>query len=462
MADFVNNFSPSAPQSVLPADRGDAGVKRSWLFRLPKLSIWDWYAFLLSTASWASINVGGLLFGSDFMLILGLPIVLTTNHKVLFYRPVRRVLVLAGLWLLAQIITDLIRGTEPKDFLRGWLKIGFTMAQFCVIWVLVHNSKKRVVLYAIGLALGTTLRILTFSNPYFVTDPWKFGFAFPASIAVLLYVSFLMRNRYSVYHLLPLVALAMLNVYEAYRSQAFILMITIVATHGYKSLRVSGRTLSKTKLAGIAVVLILASVTVDKVYSYAAAQMWLGEGAYRKFELQSGGEGGVLLGGRSEILASSAAVADSPWIGHGSWPHDPKYLWIMIVRLRSLGYHQLKDDENTQADAQNGTIPAHSALMGAWVEAGIFGAVFWVYILNLLVRYLVNLRGDEPFFAFAMFQVILLAWDILFSPFAAERRFSVTYFLALLLAINYQRDRQQEESKRLPEPHSAPAFATSS
>ncbi|HEY0796072.1 MAG TPA: hypothetical protein VGD64_09850 [Acidisarcina sp.] len=430
-----------------------------WKLNLPRLSVWDWYAFFLAFSGWLSFNVGGTLFGSDFMLILGLPILLTTRYELLLYKPVKWVLILSTFWLFSQMVTDLIRHTDAKDCARGWLMIIFTMAQFCVIWILVHNSQRRAVLYVSGLALATVFRSVTFKSAFFLLDPWKFGYAFPAAIGVLLLVSFLMRKRYSVYFLIPIALLAMLNVYEGFRSHAFILMITAVVTHGFKSLRQNGHTLSKRRLFTLGFAVLLAGVAVNWVYGYAASHLWLGETSYQKYEAEVNGAGGVLLGGRSEILASSAAVADSPIIGHGSWSKDPKYLWIMIQRQSALGYRSRGYNAERQAESENAGIPTHSHIMSAWVDAGILGAVFWAYILYLMVRFLVTLTGDEPFLPLVMFQVSLLIWDILFSPYGAERRFSVTFFVALALAINYQREQQELRSKGSARFFTRPAFA---
>ena len=438
----------NAPSMTVPANGiplpGDQTVARigKFKFAIPDFSMWDWYTFLLSFTCCITFKAGGTLFGSDIVLVLGLPVLLTTRFQALFYKPVRRLIFLGGLWLVAQMVTDYVRKSAPADYERGWLKIVFTVALFCVVWILVHNSQRRCVLYAVGLALGTAVRSLSFKNDFVTNDPWKFGYAFPASILVLLLVAFLMRKTYSVYYQIPVVVLALLNIAEGFRSQAFILMLVVVVTHGYKSMRVRGKTLSKTKLAALALLVLCVGIGIDELYSYAALHSWLGHGSYIKFEEQQSGAGGVLLGGRSELFASTAAIADSPWIGHGSWAKDPKYTWILIKRMREFGYYRARLDPETQEAAQNGNIPAHSHILQAWVESGILGGLFWGYVLYLLVRFLVTLKGDEPLLPFAVFQVMLLLWDIFFSPYGAERRFSVTFFLAFLMAIMYHKERQ--------------------
>jgi hypothetical protein len=87
-------------------------------------------------------------------------------------------------------------------------------------------------------------------------------------------------------------------------------------------------------------------------------------------------------------------------------------------------------------------IPSHSHLFGAWVEAGIFGGVFWFWLLLLSVRALyaaVNIRtGASLIIAFCMF---LLIWDVLFSPFGAYERFQAAGKICLAMwAISMTRE----------------------
>jgi O-antigen ligase len=74
-------------------------------------------------------------------------------------------------------------------------------------------------------------------------------------------------------------------------------------------------------------------------------------------------------------------------------------------------------------------------VMGAWVEAGIMGAVFWIGVLSFPVRVLKQLYTTRdrltPLVAFAVF---LMTWDILFSPFAAWARVMVPFYIVLMVS----------------------------
>ena len=74
----------------------------------------------------------------------------------------------------------------------------------------------------------------------------------------------------------------------------------------------------KNILAG-GLILGLAVWGIISIYSYAAQAGYLGQTAQLKYVRQGSGQFGLLLGGRSEILASAIAIRKSPFIGHGSW-----------------------------------------------------------------------------------------------------------------------------------------------
>jgi hypothetical protein len=65
---------------------------------------------------------------------------------------------------------------------------------------------------------------------------------------------------------------------------------------------------------------------ITVLYEYGASEGWLGDEAREKYLIQSSGDMGILLGGRTQILASAQAIIDSPVIGHGSRAKDSKLL----------------------------------------------------------------------------------------------------------------------------------------
>jgi O-antigen ligase len=166
---------------------------------------------------------------------------------------------------------------------------------------------------------------------------------------------------------------------------------------------------------------------ITGLYGYGASEGWLGDEARAKYLTQSSGNMGILLGARNEILASAQAIIDSPVIGHGSWAKDPKYADILVSALGQHGYE-------IQGESESDLIPSHSYIMGAWVEAGFVGAVFWLWALMLTARVLIATQGANsalaPLIAFVAFSLL---WNIPFSHFGAEGRLYTAYDLSLMM-----------------------------
>ncbi len=145
-----------------------------------------------------------------------------------------------------------------------------------------------------------------------------------------------------------------------------------------------------------------------------------------------------MLGGRSEILVSIKAIMDSPIIGYGSWAKSLKYALEKIYMLRQLGIRATFDPSKAIL------LPTHSHLFGAWVEAGIIGGVFWIWVISVWARAAIGLAQLKdriaPLLAFVVFLVV---WDILFSPFGAERRFIMPYYIIVIMwIVNEARGRK--------------------
>lgn len=181
-------------------------------------------------------------------------------------------------------------------------------------------------------------------------------------------------------------------------------------------------------LVGLA---LMAGLTALIAVTVVTSRGYLGEDAARKNEEQAGAKGGLLFGGRPEILISSIAVMDSPILGHGSWAKDPIYVDMLDDMLAESG---IRNDPDTDEELFQGIIPAWCHLMGAWVWAGFLGAVFWAYVFWLVLKGIVQAAMAPSFLTpVYMYLLVLFAWDILFSPFGAGRRLTESVFLVIIL-----------------------------
>ena len=324
------------------------------------------------------VELIGRLNFADVLLAGALPLLIAQRGVGALGPRARQFLIFAGLWFLGAVVTDAIRQTPFEDVARGWSKITFFAMNFTSIWLLVDRKPHRIVAFVVLLFVAETLKLYfdidqsgTGSTAY---EGWKYGYGQLLAASCFLLSALLVR--YPVTRLaglsLPFVDAA-INL--ALNARNLFGVVTLSAIINATATGRRGKRLTPAFLIAVSVAAVLGGGAVLSLYSYAASSGMLGVAAKDKYDVQVSGDLGILLGGRNESLATSQAIVDSPIIGHGSWARDVRYVELMVSRLEEAGY------EVQGAAFTSDVIPTHSHLAGAWVEAGILGAVFWLWAL---------------------------------------------------------------------------------
>lgn len=393
----------------------------------------DILVFAIPFLQFVQLHVGGILYGSELLLLTVFLWCAGKGRLSLSTRNSEIFIVLCSLWFISQCVTDVVRHTEFVDFSRGWSRILMTIVSFSVLYMLLYGRPQRIVVYGWGLAAGGLITFLVNPSEYDQVAPWKFGLSYPVAWAVFLLLS---RQKCRGHWPITIsVMLGLLNIYEGSRSlggiclavASYLWMISMWRRKHTGTVPMSAKFLLIVFLS-----IALAGLGTAALYRYAASSGLLGEFAQNAYEQQSTGDYGVLLGGRSAILGSIPAIYDSPILGHGSWARDPIYVLAQIEALYLAGYDDTSSVENEELE--EGYVPAHSYIFGAWVEAGILGAICWVWVLLLAVRVLLRVFPSRmvlhPLVAFC---AISLTWDSVFSPYGAQARIIVPYYLVMLM-----------------------------
>lgn len=186
-------------------------------------------------------------------------------------------------------------------------------------------------------------------------------------------------------------------------------------------------------------------------YQIAATQGWLGEKARDKYEAQTKGNkslGALLLGGRMESFCGLIACVDKPIIGFGPWAMDEKgYVREFLMKFANEeDFEQFLQNEQWMAKSSGGwgmhLIPGHAIIVQFWLWYGIFGLLFWLYIIFILLRYLKQDCWAVPQWYFWLTAAIPgTFWNIFFSPFG-DRFGSTLFFVAILLVRAVRKGRQ--------------------
>jgi len=395
-------------------------------------SVLDIAAFLIPFTRFLEIKFIGNLYISDLELALLLPALVIMRGKLLNRRLPIILLMFGLLWLLGQVASDILRHSSFRDYSRGWALIVFTLIDFTSLYLLLIGRNKRILFYAVGLALGAIVAYFVNPDVYAQTYHWKFGYGPAITLLVVVFATLVRKGKgyKPALSSLLLFLAACLNLYMDFRSLsavcfltgAYLILQAFFGRRSYKQIRIKVRNII---FIGIAV--FIAAFGILKLYEYAAGSGFLGTSAEQKYEAQAIGKYGLIIGGRSELLVSGRAIMASPFIGYGSWPKDCHYA-LLEVRLRNkYGY-------GNEGGSNSCLLPSHSFVFGAWVNAGILGAIFWIWVFSLPVRILPWLyRTMEPMTPLIAFIMFNITWAIMFSPYASEELITIPYYIVVMM-----------------------------
>ena len=389
-------------------------------------------AFLIPCLQFVQWKLVGVIDGSDILLLL-IFIFLVFRGSIRFGTQTDKwFLVLCSLWLAGQCVTDIVRHSAFEDYARGWSNIGMSMVNFAVFSSLLEGRLRRLVFYGWGIVAGSFIAFYVNPDELIQVDPWKFGLSYPVTLGAFFLVS--REKSSSQLQVAVSVILGLVNFYLGTRYVGGVCLAVALYLQMTRYIRrhsAAASNLSRGAVIAIVASLVLSVVGVFWGYQYAAGSGMLGDTARNKFEGESMGAYGVLLGGRTEMLGSIPAIYDSPILGHGSWAKDPIYRIAEIRAAIALGY---KDALITPIEElEVGYIPKHSYIFGAWVDAGIAGAIFWGWVFALAVRSVMRVYPSNlVLLPVLCFIALSLLWNILFSPYGSDARIIVPYYIVLL------------------------------
>lgn len=385
-------------------------------------------------------NFIGQLYGVELALLFLFPIFLFLSKDRLA-TSARSVLWLMFLWLVVQAATDLYRDTYIGDYLRGWAKIVFFALDIYVLAkLLVTEARLLVFVVAWNIAYVGWNYYFNFDD---VLATWKFGLGFLICNVIAAAVLYVIKSRLAVARIMVAVCFAtaaaslFLNARNTFLSLSFSGLLFLIASGKWTKSIID----SLWRRSPLLIVLpaALAAYAAGLIYVGGAASGVFGEEARQKFVEQRTDASGdavlaILAGGRDEFYSSTAAIADSPIIGYGSWARSSYYYSIYVQGVREHGTPQQIQEVDRKIWIGEPLIPTHSYLLGAWVEAGFVGALFWL----LLAWRTFNAIRQGLLLASRVQVMILLnafpfLWNIFFSPFGGTSRLVATAFIVLLL-----------------------------
>ncbi len=395
--------------------------------------IGNYIIFLIPILNLASIKLGGQLLVGETILLFMLPVLILKRSGLRLDKNILIIVVFLLLWLISQIVSDIINQTVFIDYIRGWANIGFFLTSLLTLSLLLRTPL-RIFLFLSGLSISLLVQpfILFTNETFFVL--WKFGMG--TAVLLLLCLPYLWKMFKNPFNITPLkniifihFFIGLISFFLNARSFGGITFLTGLLLYVFYKKR--GKRVKTLKIIFTLVLGLTISIGMVQLYITGSKSGFLGEESQSKYELQLGNKDAdflsVLLSGRTEILVSTVAIADSPIIGHGSWAKDFKYT-LMLLQLKS----EFNDTETREIRAEEqGLIPSHSYLFGSWVYAGVFGALFWISILYMLIFKIFPKAFSQPSPLSVIFLMgfLNILWNIFFSPFGANSRLVVAFYI---------------------------------
>lgn len=385
-------------------------------------------AFAIPAALSVQFRAGfaGHLLLAEVIALLLVPLAIRNRRIIMADRFVRLLWNSSLVWLGALIASDLVEGTPLEDSMKGWGEVVFFMMGLTVMRMLVARHPDRVRLAILGLGTGWALRVIFVDTRL----PWRLGGMHALALLALLALTLLSARQRWLLPAIPAV-LGCIGIMVGARGTAAILFATALYLVATRMFRVRSGSLLTYEQAAIGVV--LAAVVGGLIvagYGWAASSGVLGDSEAARYEQQSEGDLGVLIGGRTSLVGSVIAITDSPLIGQGSRTYDSEYTERTRAFLEDYGY------DTRFLDTAASNILTHGALLAAWVSAGVLGIVVWIVVLRVVFRAIFAAHNVpenlQPLFTYVAIQV---GWGVAVSPFTGLGKIALPTALIFLIAI---------------------------
>lgn len=404
--------------------------------------------FLIGLGSVTQIRVIGALGISELILLPMALFAVFQRPRALSRHPMPVLLMIAFGWLLSAIATDLYRGTEMTNSLKGAGNIALWICCLIAMCIVLSENPTRIRSFSVGVFFSSVIALYYFrpsSLESLLAAQEEETLSFrSAYVGVLSYgmvaVSLLLSRRTSLLcaGLLLGGVVCFLNgsrsVGLSFCSAGAVLPLLInYSKQGH-------RQLARGTWLALPLLVIMGGL-VSYGYSQAASTGLLGEGEQDRYLAQSQSKIGILQG-RSEFASAILAIADSPILGHGSFVRDTNEYRLKGAELLGITPHP-----TIVAKCHEMNIPGHSHIWGFWIWHGLLGAVFWIYVLLFVVKFIKKYMLLEPeYLPFLLLICLGFCWSILFSPFGSRPIAAANLVFLILI---YQKHRS---STSQPEP----------
>ena len=360
------------------------------------------------------------------------------------------------IFLVIQMLSDVINHNSMNNMLRGWAAIAVSLVIFTFMFRMFDDTPRIIIAFM----CAEVVRLILFGNSNLEQDTssmmedyslFKFRIAPITNYIIYLITFYTYNKRKDKLTVAIIMVYVLANVALDFRSNGLFFLFGGLIIYFRRVLMnmTLARKIGLTIFVGI-LFQILYMFYVNAVLSgefggkHAGDQLSEAGNPYNPFSL--------IGQGRGEFFVAIEAVKDAPWLGHGSWAVDEDN------HYRSLMFKDLdKDKSRLLALNNSGVIPSHSVLLGAWVYGGIIAFLCMFYIFWLTMKRAFSLFMDErametPYYPLVVLFTVQLLWIFPFSP-LPHIRSTLPLMIAFIITIYHslQNDDEDEEEDLLPD-----------
>ena len=421
---------------------------------------WRLTAFLTGLGSQLFVRLIGYLAFTEVFFLVTAPLKLRALLAAASGTPSTTIFtILWVLWVIGSITADLVNGSQFDILARGVSRSLFLGLDVLILYALWRRKYEKIEYFLLAYPVSLFISRFVFKSGAEewlgaeTTDfsQWKANTSYLVVGVLYAFVACLYRRA----PLLVAAATAATGVFftamgsRSYGLTQFLAAVLMIAFPGGGARAAADMVAVVRKRRGLAYK-IAGGILLGVLTVYAAGQAYkaatraglLGEQELLKLEDQGRTKGGILVGGRFGFFVGLWAASHKPILGHGSWPLDVYGYTGEVVDM-----FEIDTKDARMMTKKLYWIPCHSATVSGWVEHGIFGLLFWLFVIYLLcVNYP---RAAVVFPAYAGLYALFFSdmiWQVLFSP-AGHRVILAAKIVSMLLVDDAWR-RQTQSVRR--------------
>ncbi|MDR6413289.1 hypothetical protein [Pseudarthrobacter sulfonivorans] len=400
---------------------------------LQSKSIESAFLVFVTTSSFVFIGLAGQVYIAELVLSIYVFHRIASSQLVPIRVPAWTLWTLL-VWLVGTIASDIALGSDALQTIRGIARIVFLAIDLIALYLLINGRMKLIFTAWIGLIAASVLSFIFQPSTFARALPWKFEFGVPVTIAVALWLgSNDSRLRWGAPALFTMTGI---HFALGFRSMAVVSLLTgfILLVRARTEISPEHGRFGRWRPLVIGFGGSSAGIFLIDLYDRLAIAGTFGGIAQQKAMFQAGGDYGSLLSSRSEFFLSIGTILKQPLLGGGSFSlASPDTVQNAASLYNAWGYTSV-------ASRMLLDVPAyHSTLLGSWAENGVLALPFWLAVLGVFIKGLVSVLYRE---CHAPALVALLCtsgiWDLMFSPFGAERRMWLALSVVTVITLIYR------------------------